>query len=758
LVFVWLIVCMGAILALAFLHLRRVGGEPAARWWTWAWLAFCAGVLLTPPEDPATELVSHGLGTLFPALLLAGALAFLGRSVPRWLAPAAAALGIARGGLALAGATAPLAAITLATEPVLDGIAALLLLREARRAEGGVVLSTLGAAHLGIGAMEAWAGALIHLDVSATAQPLFLAVGASCALILALAQLMALGDRGRAREAEAIRRRARDLELLRRVAEAGAGHDALRPFLDQAFAALRALLPADGAGIWLLTPDRSATECVAHFGLGDELPAQLVRAPLDRPMIARSLQVEEPIYLDLARDPRLMALTREYAARLGLGECGFAPLRWNGRLTGFLVAALRAPRRFEAQDRLLLVSVARQLALALARVRAAEERALEAERLRQAQKIETLGTLAGGVAHDFNNQLAVILGNVELLRRGLTAHPELCEALHDIEVSGRHCAELTRALLAFARMAPTAFRVVSVQSEVRELEAMLRPLIPSSIELCASVEDGVQSVIADPAQLRQALVNLAVNAAQAIPETGQIELRVRNREIAEAEPLPHPHARPGRYVEFAVRDDGAGIPPEIRERIFDPFFTTKEPGEGTGLGLAIAWGTARSHGGWIEVDSQVGAGSEFRMLLPASERPAEPARAAPSSSAERAPGTVLVADDEAGVRRLVARVLSGLGHRVIEARDGDEALARFEEGAEAIDVVILDQTMPGRSGPAVLSAMRQRRPSLPAILTSGYALEDDVRTHEAAFLSKPFSPDELAGLVGELLKPPAPAS
>jgi len=232
-----------------------------------------------------------------------------------------------------------------------------------------------------------------------------------------------------------------------------------------------------------------------------------------------------------------------------------------------------------------------------------EERRLE-EELRQSQKLETLGTLAGGVAHDFNNHLAVILGNASLLGPAVSGDQRLREGLRDLEISGRHCMELTRGLLAFARSAPISIQRVDPQSILRDAEGMLRPIIPSSIEVRVNVADDVRNVTADATQLQQVLINLAVNARDAIDGSGEIAIDVTNRNVDPSEIRSQPSARPGRFVEFAVRDSGCGMATEVVERIFDPFYTTKPPGEGTGLGLAVVYGVVQSHAGWIEVDSQ----------------------------------------------------------------------------------------------------------------------------------------------------------
>jgi PAS domain S-box-containing protein len=882
-IFLWLTVCMGVIVALAFVYLRRVEDSPTARIWAWAWFTFFTGIVLTPPSDPVSEVLSHGLGTLFPALLLAGALSFTARSVPRWLLPGAAALGILRGLLSVWGMNLPLAIVTACVEPTLDFLGASLLFRVAGKPRRSVTVTLLAAAYVAIGSMELWMASLIVFDArSILDEHVLIAVGASTSLILALAQLLALGDRVREREQTAMLMRARDLGLLRRIAEAGAAHDEAAPFLEEACTAIREELDADAGGVWLLSEDGATLECAHHFGPGSELPAFAARIPRDRPISDWVLTTREPLFVDDLADQE--GPTRELAAELGLRHAVVTPLHWHERNIGILVLAMTPPKKLAKTDRHLLVAVSNQLALGLQRVQVSDERqkqavALAAERqtlgavvdaapvgilvqdregtivlinrglselpgareeddwvgrplgdlfrarepfmrdrerlavefwelsndpdrviedfpihltdpsdglvllfsspvraesgesfgrvwifrdvteerrleeeLRQSQKLETLGTLAGGVAHDFNNHLAVILGNARLLGPAVSGNRQLREGLRDLEVSGRHCMELTRGLLAFARRAPISVRRVAPQSILRNAEGMLRPIIPSSIEVRVNAADDVWHVTADATQLQQVLINLAVNARDAIDGNGEIAVDVGNRNVEPSETRKHPSARPGRFVEFSVRDDGRGMAPDTVERIFDPFYTTKPPGEGTGLGLAVVYGVVQSHGGWIEVESQLDAGCTFRVLLPAAgeemeDQPKSPVPGGTASGTE----TVLVADDEDALRRLIRNTLAGHGYCVVEAANGEEAVRRFRELADEIRIVVLDQTMPRLDGFATLEAIRAVAPDVPGVLISGYSIAKEADDAGAHFLAKPFDPEEIAYLVRAVL-------
>jgi PAS domain S-box-containing protein len=882
-IFVWLIVCMGVILALAFFYLRRVENSPTARIWAWAWFTFFTGIILTPPSDPVTQVASHGLGTLFPALLLAGALSFTDRPVPRWLLPAAAALGMVRGLLSLSGANLPLAAISVSVEPVLDFTGAYLLFRAAAGPPRSVTVTLLAAAYVATGCMEFWMASLAFFDIDSTqGQHVLLAVGASTSLILALAQLLALGDRAREREQNAILLHARDLDILRRVAEAGASQDGAGAFLADACGAVRDAFAVDAGGVWLLSQDGDTLECAHQFGTGEELPETAARVSGDWPIFDWVLTSREPIFIDDLAEQA--GGTHDIVIDLGVRSAVVAPLHWQEKILGIFVLAVKPPKEFATADRHLFAAVSKQLALGLQRVQAAEERerqtaALAAERrtlgalvdaaplgilvsnregnivlinrglaelagasaperwvgrpgaefvrtqasrvrdperitaeidairqdpgrviedfpvhlndpndgllrlfsgpiraetgeplgrvwiardvtderrledeLRQSQKLETLGTLVGGVAHDFNNHLAVILGNASLLRPAISGNPQLSDGLRDLELSGRHCVELTRGLLAFARRAPISSQHIDPRTILGDLTGMLRPIIPSSIEVHVNVADNVWSVTADATQLQQVLINLAVNARDAIDERGKIAIDVTNRDVDPSEVRSQPGARPGRFVQFSVRDDGCGMPASTVERIFDPFYTTKPVGEGTGLGLAVVYGVVRSHGGWIDVDSRPGAGCTFRFLLPAADEAADDTMLSPVRDGSAAGNeTVLVADDEPSLRRLVRTSLSDRGYRVVEATDGDEAVRLFRGAGAEIAIAVIDQTMPGRDGFATLAAIRGLDPDLPAIIMSGYAIAQRAKDAGARFLAKPFDPDDLALLVRSTL-------
>lgn len=352
-----------------------------------------------------------------------------------------------------------------------------------------------------------------------------------------------------------------------------------------------------------------------------------------------------------------------------------------------------------------------------------------AERLLRMERMETLGTLASGIAHDFNNQLTAVLGNARLLDACVPAGPGRA-ALADLETAAAHGAELARSLLDLDAQAPPALEPVAVERILREVEALLRATLPAAVQLRV---DAAPTAVAcaDAGQLRRVVTNLALNARDAVGVHGEVELYAR-------EP------RDG-YVEIGVRDSGAGIEPATLERVFDPFFTTKPSGKGTGLGLAIAYRIVAAHGASIEIDSEPGRGSCFRMRWPVAEEEDEHAPAGSDGEPEPAGDgrLVLLAEDDAGVRRLSARALERQGYRVVTACDGEEALALFERRAEEIALVVSDLGMPRCGGRELVDRIRTRAPGIPVVLMTGHA-ENVELAGGALTLRKPFHPDELA--------------
>jgi signal transduction histidine kinase len=392
------------------------------------------------------------------------------------------------------------------------------------------------------------------------------------------------------------------------------------------------------------------------------------------------------------------------------------------------------------------------------RLRTAAER-LE-QQLRQAQKMEAVGRLAGGVAHDFNNMLTIISGYGGLL----LDHPSIFEPLrgyvNEIKNASTRAASLTRQLLAFSRQQVLAPRVLALNAVVANIEKMLKRLIGEDIELVTILGESLWPVKADPGQLEQVLLNLAVNARDAMPSGGVLTIETANVEMDSASAQAHFPLPPGRYVLLAFSDTGIGMDAETQTRIFDPFFTTKEKGKGTGLGLAMVYGIVKQSGGYIWVNSEVGKGTTFKIYLPRTEAEVDvsgPLRSA--FEAQQGTETLLLVEDEDAVRALVRNVLREKGYRILEACRGEEALELAEQYGGPIDLLVTDVVMPQMNGRELARRLITLLPQIKVLYISGYA--DSAVWHQGgpdsggAFLQKPFSPEALARKVREILGGPA---
>jgi PAS domain S-box-containing protein len=387
---------------------------------------------------------------------------------------------------------------------------------------------------------------------------------------------------------------------------------------------------------------------------------------------------------------------------------------------------------------------------------ATERRALE-EQFRQAQKMEAVGRLAGGVAHDFNNLLMVISGYTEVLLEQMKADDPMQAKVQAIQQAADRATTLTRQLLAFSRKQLLELKVVDVNAIVADMERLLRPLIGENIELTTRLAPGVGHTRADAGQLEQVLMNLVVNAKDAMPKGGKIVIETSEATLEYAAGREHGLIAPGSYVLLSVSDNGMGMDRETQSRIFEPFFTTKEKGKGTGLGLSTVYGIVKQSGGYIFADSVMGRGTRFRIYLPRVEDPTE--GAATTHAAQAAGGgseTVLLVEDEESVRQLVRETLQIRGYRVLEAENGEAGLQAAAKHGGTIDLVITDVVMPGMNGRELAKRLTAQRPQIKILYLSGYTEEAII--HEGAmepgtaFLQKPFTLQVLSRKVREVLR------
>jgi nitrogen-specific signal transduction histidine kinase/CheY-like chemotaxis protein len=382
-----------------------------------------------------------------------------------------------------------------------------------------------------------------------------------------------------------------------------------------------------------------------------------------------------------------------------------------------------------------------------------ERRQLE-DQLRHAQKMEAIGRLAGGVAHDFNNLLTVIRSYGDFIAAELPAESMLHADLSEILGAADRAAALTRQLLAFSRRQMLQPRLVDVNRKVSNVAGMLRRVIGEDIALETVLDSATWPVLADAGQLEQVLLNLAVNARDAMPSGGTLTIRTERVSIDEARSRCRPELVAGEYMSIVVEDTGVGISNDMLTRIFEPFFTTKGPGKGTGLGLATAYGIVKQSGGCIYVDSIVGRGSRFTVLLPRSEKVADPV-SEPPSSLPMGRETILVVEDDRPVRAAVRRTLEGLGYRVHEAASGAEALGTLEASLDRVHLLLTDVVMPDIQGWHLAECMLERHAGQRVLYMSGYTEDEILRRGledpRTLLLQKPFTAAELATAVRRAL-------
>lgn len=390
--------------------------------------------------------------------------------------------------------------------------------------------------------------------------------------------------------------------------------------------------------------------------------------------------------------------------------------------------------------------------------RMAEQLEERQDRLAQAQKMESVGQLAGGVAHDFNNLLTAIIGNAEIARDQLPLNHPAREDLRHVLDAARRSGQLTRQLLAFAKRNPMDIRVLSLNVLLADVASFLQRIIGEHITLTVECDADLQPTRIDPTQFEQLILNLAVNARDAMPDGGTLKVEVRNVRVHAGDRDAITGVPPGKWVALSVTDTGLGMPPEVMRRAFEPFFTTKGVGEGTGLGLAVVYGTVQQHSGHVAIESAPGKGTTIRILLPPSSAAEEYVRPA-SPTPIRAPGgreSLLLVEDEAAVRSVSARLLRSNGYDVCEAVDGVDAVEQMRNGRlEDIALLITDVVMPRMGGPDLVQTLRRQRPTLPVLLLCGYSEagipQELFLTPGTSFVEKPFTTDALLLTVRRLL-------
>jgi two-component system cell cycle sensor histidine kinase/response regulator CckA len=377
------------------------------------------------------------------------------------------------------------------------------------------------------------------------------------------------------------------------------------------------------------------------------------------------------------------------------------------------------------------------------------------QQFRQVQKLEAVGRLAGGIAHDFNNILLVIKLSTEMMLAQVTPENPLSKPLLQVSNASDRATALTRQMLAFGRQQIMQARIINLNAIVLETSQMLRRIIGEDIQLVTQLSDSVENSRLDPDQVTQVILNLAVNARDAMPEGGTLHLETATVDLDDAYTKTHPPVQPGRYVMLAVSDTGTGIDKSIMPHIFDPFFTTKEVGKGTGLGLSIVYGIVKQIGGYIWVYSEPGHGTTFKLYFPATTEPLESPAPRSDTSAEPSGQTILLVEDEAIARSNIRLCLEQLGYRVLEAQNGQDALQSCAEHPGAINLVLTDLVMPDMGGHELSTQMSLLHPDISVVFMSGYTEDSAARRQilieGGAFLQKPFSVADLSNTVRSVL-------
>ncbi|HJR03023.1 MAG TPA: ATP-binding protein [Methylomirabilota bacterium] len=534
------------------------------------------------------------------------------------------------------------------------------------------------------------------------------------------------------------------LAMRREIGSALSASQTLLESLGTCAEILRRHLDLAVVGVWIIGIDEKAALELHASAVAPGRAVDASRIPVTGAALSRIVR-ERQLYVTNSRSKDLAGPDFEWAAREGLDAFVGQPLLVDDRLVG--VMAGLAVHALDELDASSFAAAAGDIARHVDR-RRVEGALHESEvQLRQLQKMEAVGRLAGGIAHDFNNLLTVILGRSRLLLEAMAADHPYCRSVKSIDETAERAAVLTRQLLAFSRKQVLEPALLDLGEVVTGMTDLLQRLIGEQVELVVIPGRDIGKVKADRGQIEQVIVNLVVNARDAMPDGGRITIETSAVETSGPDANGHAEAGPA-HVRVAVTDTGTGMDAHTRARIFEPFFTTKEPGKGTGLGLATVYGIVRQSGGSIEVDSEPGTGSTFTVSLPQVED--APATVdAPTAPARRGTETVLVVEDEAEVRTLVHAVLVGYGYLVMSAARPSEALELAERHPGPIHLLLTDMVMPEMGGPALARKLLATRPEAVVLFVSGYT--DDTVSAGPPFLQKPFTPETIARTVRSTL-------
>jgi signal transduction histidine kinase len=517
-------------------------------------------------------------------------------------------------------------------------------------------------------------------------------------------------------------------------------------------------VPCDGLIISLYDPDQDERRLAFVWSAGEELDlSSLPAMPKVSGPQRHAIDTGETVFTDDFQAAMAGSkVVRAGSDPRGAGSSLAVPMSVMGRMVGAIEVQNFELAAFKEEHATAMRMAANLAAVTIENVRLLESERAQAEQLRQSQKLESVGQLAGGIAHDFNNLLTVITGYIDLSLRRLKPDDPLSRNLDEVKKAAERAASLTQQLLAFSRKQVLEPKVIDLNDVVTDTDKLLRRLIGEDIHLVTMRDPGLWRVKADPGQLSQVIVNLAVNARDAMPRGGKLTIETRNVYLDEAYAGRHMAVRPGAYVMLAVTDTGTGMDAETQKHIFEPFYTTKEIGKGTGLGLSMVYGVVKQSGGNIWVYSEQGQGTTFKIYLPRVEEGVVEAQAAATlPELARGTETILLVEDEDMVRRLLRDILEMEGYTVLVAHDGDEALRACERHEGPIHLLLTDVVMPGMSGRQLVERLTEHCADVKVLYMSGYT--DDAIVHHGVldagtnFLQKPFTPDAVVRKVREVL-------
>ena len=525
--------------------------------------------------------------------------------------------------------------------------------------------------------------------------------------------------------------------------------------------------PCSGVVITLYHPDKLAREAVYFWKKGEEvLPADVPLIPVGEGLAGQAIRTQEIVVCDdymkaQADRPRVwVGSLNEDLPRPAL----IAPLTIMGRVIGTLEIQNDQGKAYKAEHVTVMKMAANLAANAIDNVRLLEQERERALRLQQSQKMEAIGNLAGGVAHDFNNLLTVIIGNTDLAFHKLQPTDPVRPRLVEVEKAAKRAAVLTRQLLAFGRRQQMERRNINLNDVIAEIMKLLNRIIGADVEVNVRAGSKLSIISADPAQIEQVVMNLAVNARDSMPEGGRLIIETSNVTLDENYQRDYPYAYPGKYVELQVSDTGSGMDEATKARIFEPFFTTKQVGKGTGLGLSMAYGIIKQHDGHINVYSEPGHGTIFKIYLPVVESAVEEIEVMVEPELLGGTETILLAEDDEGLRNLASDILDQLGYTVLLAKDGEEAVQMYTKNCERIKLLLLDVMMPRMGGPEAYEKMRQIGGTIPLIFMTGYSsdfVKDrfvkqnfSIEALGAEVIQKPYNIEGLGRKIREVLDGP----